>query len=171
MYEVVRTVIVVRHRKLYKVEVLKDHAPARFKVHFSLQERLTIEPVDSESKEQFKKVWAIVSICASSPLRTPIRAMSKPCIAWSKMSSSIWKPSPAAANSSPKHRPINSISISRDRTPTRNFKLPGKSSSGSLLARHSNSACFHPCFWIITSMTLGDTMYLAIPTQQLCPTN
>src|SRR6202790_4230146 len=63
IYEVVRTVIVVRHRKLYKVEVLKDHtAPARFKVHFSLQERLTIEPVDSKSKEQFKKVWVDLTL-------------------------------------------------------------------------------------------------------------
>ena len=62
MYEVVRTVIVVRHRKLYKVEVLKDHAPARFKVHFSLQERLAIEPVDSKSKEQFKKVWVDLTL-------------------------------------------------------------------------------------------------------------
>ena len=63
MYEVVRTVIVVRHRKLYKFEVLKDHtAPARFKVHFSLQERLTIEPVDSKSKEQFKKVWVDLTL-------------------------------------------------------------------------------------------------------------
>jgi hypothetical protein len=50
MYEVVRTVIVVRHRRLYKVEVLKDHtAHARFKVHFSRQDRLTIKPVDSKS--------------------------------------------------------------------------------------------------------------------------
>ena len=101
--------------------------------------------------------------CASRPPRTPTRAMSKPCIAWSKMSSSIWKPSPAAANSSPKRRPISSISTSRGRTRTRKIKLPGKSSSGSLLARRSNSACFHPCSWIITSMTQGDTMYLAIP--------
>jgi hypothetical protein len=32
MYEVVRTVVVVRHRRLYKVEVLKDQtALARFK--------------------------------------------------------------------------------------------------------------------------------------------
>ena len=53
MYEVVRTVIVVRHRTLYKVEVLKDHmALASFKVHFSLQERLAIEPIDSQSREQ-----------------------------------------------------------------------------------------------------------------------
>src|ERR1700688_257763 len=63
MYEVVRTIIVVRHRTLYKVEVLKDHtAPARFKVHFSLQERLAIEPVDSKSKEQFKKVWVDLTL-------------------------------------------------------------------------------------------------------------
>jgi hypothetical protein len=58
MYEVVRTVIVVRHRTLYKVEVLRDHAvPGGFKVHFSRQERLAIESVDSKAKEEFKKVW------------------------------------------------------------------------------------------------------------------
>ena len=63
MYEVVRTVIVVRHRRLYKVEVLKDHtALASFKVHFSLQERLAIEQIDSESKEQFKKVWVDLTL-------------------------------------------------------------------------------------------------------------
>jgi hypothetical protein len=49
---------VVRHRRLYKIEVLKDHTvPGRFEVHFSLQERLTIKPVDSKSGEEFKKVW------------------------------------------------------------------------------------------------------------------
>jgi hypothetical protein len=32
MYEIVRTVIAIRHRRLYKVEVLKDHtARERFK--------------------------------------------------------------------------------------------------------------------------------------------
>ena len=69
----------------------------------------------------------------------------------------------ASAISLSKHRPINTISISPARTHTRNFKLLGKSSSGSLLARHSNSACFHRCSWIVTSMTQGNTMYLAIP--------
>ena len=63
MYEVVRTVIVVRHRRLYKVEVLKDHtAVASFKVHFSLQERLAIEPIDSHSKDKFKKVWVDLTL-------------------------------------------------------------------------------------------------------------
>ena len=63
MYEVVRTVIVVRHRTLYKVEVLKDHSTlASFKVHFSLQERLAIEPVESKSKEQFKKIWVDLTL-------------------------------------------------------------------------------------------------------------
>jgi hypothetical protein len=63
MYEVVRTVIVLRHRRLYKVEVLKDHtAVASFKVHFSLQERLAIEPIDSKSKEQFKKIWVDLTL-------------------------------------------------------------------------------------------------------------
>ena len=63
MYEVVRTVIVVRHRRLYKVEVLKDRtAPARFKVHFSLQERLAIKPVGSKSKGEFKKIWVDLTL-------------------------------------------------------------------------------------------------------------
>jgi hypothetical protein len=63
MYEVVRTVVLVRHRRLYKVEVLKDYTvPARFKIHFSLQERLTIKPVDSESEEEFKKVWVDLTL-------------------------------------------------------------------------------------------------------------
>src|ERR1700691_5343595 len=63
MYEVVRTVIVVRHRTLYKVEVLKDHmALASFKVHFSLQERLAIEHIDSQSREQFKKIWVDLTL-------------------------------------------------------------------------------------------------------------
>jgi|ERR1700722_17351352 hypothetical protein len=62
-YEVVKTVIVVRHRTLYKVEVLKDHmALASFKVHFSLQERLAIEPIDSQSKGQFKKIWVDLTL-------------------------------------------------------------------------------------------------------------
>ena len=63
MYEVARTVIVVRHRRLYKIEVLKDHtALASFKVHFSLQERLAIKPIDSKSKEQFKKIWVDLTL-------------------------------------------------------------------------------------------------------------
>jgi hypothetical protein len=63
MYEVVRTVMVVRHRRLYKVEVLKDQtALARFTIHFSLQERLAIEQIDSESKEKFKKVWVDLTL-------------------------------------------------------------------------------------------------------------
>jgi hypothetical protein len=61
IYEVVRTVIVVRERRLYKVEVLKDHT-ASFKVHFSLQERLAIESIDSKSKEQFKKIWVDLTL-------------------------------------------------------------------------------------------------------------
>lgn len=57
MYEVVRAVIVVRNQRIYKIEVLKDHtAPARFKIHYSLEERLEIKPMDSKEKE-FKKVW------------------------------------------------------------------------------------------------------------------
>jgi hypothetical protein len=84
MYEVVRTVIVVRHRRLYKVEVLKDHtAPARFKVHFSVQERLTIKPVDSQSEEEFKKVWVDLTLPwvetadASSAFNQALRQLSQ----------------------------------------------------------------------------------------------
>ena len=63
MYEVVRTVIIVRNRALYRVEVLEDHAsPVRFKVHFSIQERLTIKTVDSDSEEEFKKVWVDLTL-------------------------------------------------------------------------------------------------------------
>jgi hypothetical protein len=63
MYELVRTVIVVRNRTLYKVEVLEDQAyPVRFKVHFSLQERLTFKTVGSNSEEEFKKVWVDLTL-------------------------------------------------------------------------------------------------------------
>ena len=63
MYEVVRTVIVVRDRKLYKVDILRDQAQAgAFKVHFSRQERLAIQPVDSASKGEFKKVWVDLTL-------------------------------------------------------------------------------------------------------------
>jgi hypothetical protein len=63
MYDVVRTVIAARHRRLYKIEVLKDHtAPALFKVHFSLQERLVVRAGNSRTKAQFKKVWVEVTL-------------------------------------------------------------------------------------------------------------
>jgi hypothetical protein len=63
MYEVVRTVIVVRNRTLYKVEVLEDHAyPVRFKVHFSRQERLMFKTVGSNLEEEFKKVWVDLTL-------------------------------------------------------------------------------------------------------------
>jgi hypothetical protein len=63
MYEVVRTILVVRHRRLYKVEVLKNHtAFASFKVHFSLQERLPVKPIDSKSEENFKKIWVDLTL-------------------------------------------------------------------------------------------------------------
>lgn len=63
MYEVVRTIFVARDRKLYKIEVLKDHTShGGFKVHFSLQERLKIEPVHSQSTEEFKKVWVDLTL-------------------------------------------------------------------------------------------------------------
>lgn len=63
LYEVVRTVIVVGNRTLYKVEVLEDHAyPVRFKVHFSLQEKLTFKTVGSNLEEEFKKVWVDLTL-------------------------------------------------------------------------------------------------------------
>ena len=63
MYEVVRTVVVVRNRTLYKVEVLEDHAyPVRFKVHFSLQKKLTFKTVGSNLEEEFKKVWVDLTL-------------------------------------------------------------------------------------------------------------
>jgi hypothetical protein len=63
MYEIVRTVIAVHHRRLYRVEVLKDHtAPERFKVHFSIQERLVIKPAHSGTKKGFKKVWVDLTL-------------------------------------------------------------------------------------------------------------
>jgi hypothetical protein len=45
-----------------------------------------------------------VALSASSFFLAP-KAMWKPCIAWSKMSSSILKPGSVAANSRPKHKP------------------------------------------------------------------
>ena len=103
------------------------------------------------------------SMCVFRPLLTPTRATSKPCTASKKTSSLIWNRSPAVATSSPRSIPTSSISISHDRTRTKKIKLPGRSSSGSLLAHRSNFACFHPSSWIITSMTQGDTMCLGFP--------
>ena len=63
MYEVVRAVIVVRNQRIYKIEVLKDHtAPARFKIHYSLEERLEIQPMDSKAMKEFKKVWVDLTL-------------------------------------------------------------------------------------------------------------
>jgi hypothetical protein len=63
MYEIVRTVMVGRHRRLYKIEVLKDHtAPSVFKVHYSLEERFVINPVDSMISEEFNKVWVDLTL-------------------------------------------------------------------------------------------------------------
>src|SRR5713226_2103293 len=107
-----------------------------------------------------------VNTCASRPPRTPTRATSKPCIGWSKTSSSTWKPSPAGASSWPRRTPISSTSTWCGPTRTRKTRAPGKSSSGSLLARRSNSACFHRCSWITTSTTPGDTMSLGFPRKR-----
>src|SRR5437879_2271032 len=102
--------------------------------------------------------------CASHRLRTLTRAMSKPFIASKKMSSLSWNRSPAGATSSPKRTPTDSTSTSCAPTLTKTISAPGRSSSGSLLARPSNFACFHRSSWITTSMTPGDTMSLGFPT-------
>src|SRR2546427_6899988 len=93
------------------------------------------------------------STCASRPPRTPTKATWKPFTASKKTSSSIWKISPAAAIFSPRCTPTSSTSISCAPTPTKKIRALGKSSSGSLLARRSNSACSHRCSWITTSTT------------------
>jgi transposase len=62
------------------------------------------------SRGTSRKVSATASTCASPRPRTPTRAMSKPCIAWIKTSSSIWKTSPAAVSSSPKCTPTSCTS-------------------------------------------------------------
>ena len=77
------------------------------------------------------------SMCASLPLLTPTRAMSKPCTASRKMSSSISKTSLAGETFLPKPTPISSTSTSSGRTPTKKTRAPGKSSSDSLLAPRS----------------------------------
>jgi transposase len=60
--------------------------------------------------------------------------------------------------------------ISSAPTPTKKIRAPGKSSSASLRAHLSNSACFHLSFWITTSTIQGDTMCLGFPnfTGQKC---
>src|SRR5690348_10480000 len=116
------------------------------------------------SKATSPKPSATASMSAFRPQLTPIRATSKPCIASKKTSSSIWKTSPAAATSSPRPTPISSISISSVPTRTKKIRALGRSSSGSLPARRSNSACFHLYSWITTSTTQGDTMCLGIPS-------
>src|SRR6266851_5728203 len=120
----------------------------------------------ASSKAIFLRPSATASTCASRRPRTPTRAMSKPCIASKKTSSSTSKISEAAAISLPRSTPISFTSTWCDPTPTRKIKVPGKSSSGLLLAHPSNSACFHPSSWITTSTTQGDTMSLGFPSHQ-----
>src|SRR2546427_270428 len=110
-----------------------------------------------------RQPWATASTCASPRPRTLTRATSKPCIASKKTSSSIWKISPAAEIFSPKCTPTSCTSTSPAPTRTKKTRAPGRSSSGSLPARRSNSACFHLSSWIITSTTQGDTMWVGFP--------
>jgi transposase len=60
--------------------------------------------------------------------------------------------------------PISSSSTSCVLTPTKKIRAPGKSSSGSLPARRSNSACSRPSPWMTTSTTPGDTMCPGFPS-------
>jgi len=59
----------------------------------------------------FRRRSAIASICVFPPPPTLIRVTWKPCTGWSRMNSSIWKPSPVAATSWPRPSLISSISI------------------------------------------------------------
>jgi hypothetical protein len=94
------------------------------------------------------------------PPPTPTRAESKPCIGWRKMRSSMWKRFPVGANSSPRSTPTGFSTILCGPTRTKEIRLPGKSSWGSLLARHSNSACYRQSSWIIATKLMGDTLCL-----------
>src|SRR5437879_2121832 len=116
------------------------------------------------SKATSPRRCSTANTCASHRLRILTRAMSKPYIASKKMSSLTWNRSPAGATSSPKRTPTNSTSTSCAPTLTKTISAPGRSSSGSLLARPSNFACFHRSSWITTSMTPGDTMSLGFPS-------
>src|SRR6266700_3061706 len=100
---------------------------------------------------------------ASHPPLTPFRATSKPFTVSSKMSSSTWNHSPVAAISWPKPSLTSSTSISPAPIPTNTISPLGRSSNSSSRAGPSNSACFHPSFWIITSTAPGDTISLGIP--------
>src|SRR5712664_638827 len=104
----------------------------------------------ASSRATSAKRSATASMCASHQPRTPTRATRKPCIASRKMSSSISKTSPAAATSSPKCTPTSCTSTLSAPTLTRKIRAPGRSSTGSSLARRSNSACFHPSSWTTT---------------------
>jgi len=98
----------------------------------------------SEFKGDFPKALG------SRPLPIPIRAMSKPCTASKRTSSLIWNPSPAVETSSPKSTRTSSTSTWCGPTHTKKIRALGRFSSGSLLARRWNFACFLRCSWIIT---------------------
>jgi hypothetical protein len=55
------------------------------------------------------------------------------------------------------------FNLARPNTHKQNLS-PGRSSSNSSLAGHSNFAYFHPSSWTTTSLTPGDTISLGIPT-------
>jgi transposase len=120
-----------------------------------------------EFKGDFPKALGTASMCASPRPPTPTRATSKPCTASKKTSSLIWSRSPAVETSSPRSTPTSSTSTWRGPTHTKNFKLPGRSLSGLLLAHRCNSACFHRSSWITTSRTMGDTMCLGFPNSKI----
>src|SRR3990170_275790 len=103
----------------------------------------------------FRPRSATASTCASRPAPTPIRAMSKPSTASSKMSSSIWSRSPTVPISLPKPPPIRSTSTSPGPTPTSRTSPLGRSCSNSPRNRRSISACSHPSTWITFSTPRG----------------
>src|ERR1700735_519248 len=121
----------------------------------------------SELKGIFLPLSGTASMSVFHLPLTLSRATSKPSTVSKKTSSSIWNTSKTAATSWPKSILTSSTSISPGPTPTRNFKLPGRSSNASLLALPSNSACFLPSSWITTSTHTGDTMCPGFPKEKV----
>jgi len=92
---------------------------------------------------------------------------SKPSTAGSRTSSTTWKPSAAAASSSPRLPSTSSTSTSPAPIPTKETSPHGRSSSSSIPASPSTSACFLPPSSTIVSTHRGDTIYLDIPTNSV----
>jgi len=108
------------------------------------------------------------SMSASRPAPTLIRAMSRPSTASSKTSSSTWRLSAAALSSWPRLPSTSSTSTWLAPIRISEVSPHGRSSSNSLPASPSASACFLPpsstivsmcCVETITPLHRGDTMY------------